>query len=226
MSSILLQVGALTTLLSLAIGPFTQQLLQLEQNLIYSPENERATIPRADRYSLGNEYSVATSWRSPNGRNSRPSTLVFADPDVSMQAAFNDGLNPNAQVNNIVQQLSFHCTTGNCTWDMYQSLAVCSICNDVSSEMVALESEGSIFNDLQNAWGEDAPPSNNTSFRLPNGLSIDNIPGAQFVGNKSAVNSSIPGVVLMTTYGTGNASETNTLQHINTLIWGMVRCIS
>lgn len=54
------RIGALITLLAIAIDPFTQQLIQLEQIMIYTP-NTAVVIPRAQRYSQGNEYVVSLS---------------------------------------------------------------------------------------------------------------------------------------------------------------------
>lgn len=51
----LVQVGAIIVLLSIAVDPFTQQLVQYKQDVVYTPDTE-TTTKQARRYSKGNEY--------------------------------------------------------------------------------------------------------------------------------------------------------------------------
>lgn len=61
-----------------------------------------------------------------------------------MTGAINDGLSiPNANPSSV----SGICPTGNCTWDIYQSMGVCSITSDVSSTITSqCRNRGSQFN--------------------------------------------------------------------------------
>ncbi|KAL1623316.1 hypothetical protein SLS56_008316 [Neofusicoccum ribis] len=56
--------------------------------------------------------------------------------------------------------------------------------------------------------------SNGTAFRLPNGLFIDNQDSWQWGASSN-------GAMMMTTYGTGNASKTVSMQDLDTLIWSL-----
>lgn len=56
---------------------------------------------------------------------------------------------------------------------------------------------------------------NATTFRLPNGLLINNADGVNFTTPWDY------GTVYMTSFGTGNASKTNSLQENDSLIWAM-----
>lgn len=57
-SSIALQLGALTTVMAIAIDPFSQQLIQYEQRSVKVPTSD-ASIARAQRYSRGYEFIVS-----------------------------------------------------------------------------------------------------------------------------------------------------------------------
>ncbi len=109
-------------------------------------------------------------------------------------------------LNEIAQQLQLTCRSGNCTWPTFDSLAVCSSCNDVHSylNMSAVD----IYNlylvnflslDVSGEVRSGTPISRPT---LPNGLFIDTS-------------------VQMTTFGTGNPHNTVTMQDVDTLIWSM-----
>lgn len=52
-------LGALTTILALAVDPFAQQLVQYEHQPAFQTSND-AFIARADRYSKGGEYTIYT----------------------------------------------------------------------------------------------------------------------------------------------------------------------
>lgn len=121
-----------------------------------------------------------------------------------MQAAVLYGLTNSLE--DTVKQVQFECPSGNCTWDPFESLAVCSSCNDVSAHLTAEETSGWLF--LATIRGND-PPSNvrsGTKYKLPNGLFIDDGPDD---------------TAWMTSFGTGNRNETVSLRDIDTLIWAM-----
>jgi hypothetical protein len=127
-----------------------------------------------------------------------------------MQSAVLYGL--SHPLNVTTQQLKFNCPSGNCTWPSYQSLAVCSRCTDLTSLLTRHADLGAQYW----ALAEDnsaVGASNGTSYRLPNGLFLDNPDGWQWGARPT------DGAVFMTTYGTGNASATNSMGDIDTLIW-------
>jgi hypothetical protein len=214
------RIGALVSLLTIALDPFTQQLVQLEQKL-HSATDSRTAIAIANRYSKGNEHVLAGDLVSvlPGGESSTMGTvaIVFADADFSIQSAFMYGL--TQPLSSVIQQLPFQCPTGNCTWSAFQSLAVCSVCNDVTSQLETIDGLGDQYGDL--TGGGAATTTNATEFRLPNGAYINNFDGVRFNGGDFGTDNQALGIVLMTTLGTGNASQTNSFQDIDTLIWAM-----
>lgn len=103
----------------------------------------------------------------------------------------------------ISQQTQFFCPSGNCTWDTFTSLAVCSGCTDLTNQITKKDL------DMANPLTVMLDPTNSplmtgpvTEYRLPNGLR----------GDPS---------VLMTAYGTGNESESVSFNSHDTLIWSM-----
>lgn len=128
-----------------------------------------------------------------------------------MQSAVLYGL--SQPLKNTIQQLPFNCPSGNCTWPAYESLAVCSTCNDVTSSLEQVTDMGAQYVYLMDD-ADAAYASNGTAFRLPNVLFIDNLDGWQWGTTKH-------GAMMMTTFGTGNASKTVTMKSLDTLIWAV-----
>jgi hypothetical protein len=123
-----------------------------------------------------------------------------------MQSAILFGLSQSLE--DVTQQLRLACPTGNCTWPATESLSVCSTCNDVSSKLDKSSSTGSSSAVALETSNAAASFGQVTKFELPNRLFIDNF-------------DTIPPQLLMTTFGTGNQSETISMSSINTLIWAM-----
>lgn len=58
-----------------------------------------------------------------------------AQPDLGMVASVYDGFNNRST--STAQKIAFTCSTGNCTWEPYASLAVCGSCRDVTSHITS-----------------------------------------------------------------------------------------
>ncbi|KAF9632994.1 hypothetical protein BFW01_g3857 [Lasiodiplodia theobromae] len=128
-----------------------------------------------------------------------------------MQSAVLYGLTQT--LNNTIQQLPFQCPTGNCTWPAYDSLAICSRCTDLTSSLSQASDYGAQYVPLMED-NNAAAISNGTAYRLPNGLFIDNIDGWAWGAEP------MYGAMFMATFGTGNASKTNSMADLDdTLIW-------
>ncbi|GME48285.1 hypothetical protein BKCO1_1130001 [Neofusicoccum parvum] len=140
-----------------------------------------------------------------------PTPNTQADADFSMQSAVLYGLSQSLE--NTIQQLPYNCPSGNCTWPAYESLSVCSRCNDLASSVEQLSDMGAQYVTLMTD-NNAVSISNGTAFRLPNGLFIDNQDGWQWGASSN-------GAMMMTTYGTGNASKTVSMQDLDTLIWSL-----
>jgi hypothetical protein len=138
-----------------------------------------------------------------------------------MQSAILFGL--DQPLKNVLQQGAFNCPAGNCTWPEYESLAICNSCVDITDKLERHATNIGLYGLL----ATDNPAlavtfEGNTAFRLPNGLFIENDNG--WVYNEDidkGANDGVYGAVMMTTLGTSNASETVSMQDLDTLIWAM-----
>ncbi|KAI1173341.1 hypothetical protein F4777DRAFT_589898 [Nemania sp. FL0916] len=109
-------IGAIITILSLAMGPFLQQLVVYKTVMIPQP-GAKSTIPLTNTYIIKDYDGFYGSEGSLNHR--------------TLQGALTDGLfNEKAP-------LQFTCQSGNCTWREFTTLGVCSSCTDVSTTPLA-----------------------------------------------------------------------------------------
>lgn len=142
---------------------------------------------------------------------------VMVDADLSIQSAILYGL--DQPIHNVVQQSTFNCPTGNCTWLPFESLAVCNRCTDLTHGLQRIVSNGNQFMYLKKDNSTLATSlGSGTAFRLPSGLYLDNTNGFQphlFKENEGY------GAVMLATLGTAEASETTSTPELETLIWSM-----
>ena len=138
-------LGAFITILTLAIDPFTQQILQF--GICLRPvEGSSATVARTNNYTIG------------------AFTFAVGSPSVDqkMTAALYQGvLNPAPNASTLI---STYCQTGNCTFPnsngtAYISLAMCTSVEDISQ---LISGHGSNEEDLYETW----------DYKLPSGLRL------------------------------------------------------
>lgn len=128
-------VGAILIVVALAVDPVSQLLIRYHNCSIKLPAaRSQASIPRRNTFSeMGLHIGAGLS------------TLTF-----EFQTAINAGL-----FNPVSVDISFACPTGNCTFDLYHTMAYCSKCTDLSSS-------------LSTSWGlirtEDETIQNGSSF--------------------------------------------------------------
>jgi hypothetical protein len=107
--------GAFLNILMLAINPFVQQIVKSgTRPIVYS----EASIPITSTY------------------NPIPGSVEEMNVKAAIMAGLLTSTNNGNQFN--VQPL---CATGNCSWPLYQSLAVCSSCADVTSNLTITPSQ-------------------------------------------------------------------------------------
>lgn len=120
-----------------------------------------------------------------------------------MQSAILYGLAQSGD--NVAQETKASCSSGNCTWDMFDSLAVCSSCKDVTELVETNKNEGLLLKDDLIRDGA-AESKEFTEFSLPNGLLINDEDGES-------------SIVYMTANGTAEPERSLTYKDLNTLIW-------
>ena len=133
-------------------------------------------------------------------------------------------------VESVTQQLAFSCPSSNCTWDPFDSLAVCSVCNNLNASLYQYDDKGELASRLAVYTGSSPSFRNGgTAFRLPNGHYITNIDGWAFNhrANETVAETATGGVVFMSTFGTPYAVWTNSFKSIPNLIWtlSMIRVL-
>lgn len=152
-------IGALLTIVAMAVDPFTQQVLQF-YSCSRVVEGELATVPFSNNYTAG--------WASGNDSS---------QVDPQMQSAMYIGLlDPHA---NTSAALKFECRTGNCTFPStedgatFMSLALESRCTDVGGDITF--SKGA-RNFTDSAFGHEPHPKLTTiNATLPGyGLQFNN----------------------------------------------------
>lgn len=98
----------------------------------------------------------------------RSTSLVSykARPDAGSSAALFQGLRQSSVEDSSKPTPVFFCPTGNCTWPVYTSLAVCTTCNDVSEHLIRTRREGNSF-DATLHRADVIFATNLTSYSLP-----------------------------------------------------------
>lgn len=139
-------IGAIVTILALAVDPTVQQIVSIRS------DQRNSTVPaslgRAQsflQYGPGSGYTWPPSSPTSGMLGAIYSGMFFGVQD-SNAAAVSLDMNPS-------------CPTGNCTFPPFQSLAICSTCEDVSQTLI-----------------RTCPNGNDSSycqFSLPNGLKIN-----------------------------------------------------
>ena len=128
--------------------------------------------------------------------------LMDTDADFGMKSAVVYGLSQPDSV--ISQQTQWSCPSGNCTWDIFRSLAICSGCNDLTNKIEKRVSgvRGLRLSTALSKASLAAVAERVTQYRLPNGLTGDSS-------------------IRMTAYGTGNETASLSFSSHDTLIWSM-----
>ncbi|KAF5010052.1 hypothetical protein FDECE_3770 [Fusarium decemcellulare] len=200
-----LRAGALVTILTIALDPFAQQLVQLKEEAkrVKSHNGTQASVSKADRYSLGTNTIPAIDMH------------ISVEPDIGMEIA--TMLFYSDATSGVRQQVAYYYSSNNCEFEPFDSLAVCSQCKDITSslkrrvrrnqtqaeELIELESDG------PRMW-------NNTEYYLPNGLRLNNADGDLKDPKLYALSRRR---VYMTMFGTGYPNRTVAMGHIDALIW-------
>ena len=100
-------------ILCLPLDLFFQQIVNYERVFIAMDMN--ATLPRAINYrSIGN-------------------TIVNGIDSIGPDDAMEQVINPHFYANGTTTSLRSYCPTSNCTWEPFESLAVCSTCQPVEN---------------------------------------------------------------------------------------------
>ncbi|KAI8651609.1 hypothetical protein NCS55_01406400 [Fusarium keratoplasticum] len=214
------QFGAILTLLAIILDPLAQQLVQLQQSVVFAPKafGEPGLSALASRTSV---YEVGSSMRVQVGNVTYQTTQL----PLSMQASILNGFSRSPW--EAAQEALVQCPTSNCTWDQFATLGVCYRCEDLSSKLKRVGGFGETLLTIHDvSYGTKSV--NATAFALPNGHFITNVDGCplhDYLWNR-CVNEQPLGIYsdkryALTSFGTGNPNKTNSMKDIDTLIWSM-----
>ncbi|KFY03519.1 hypothetical protein V490_00168 [Pseudogymnoascus sp. VKM F-3557] len=200
-------LGALITLLSLAIDPFVQSVIGLEESQVHSL-GKSTSISRALRYSKGSMVTIPVA--TAPGEDGRWYDVGQYTADFSLQTAILFGL--SASRSSISQQTTARCSGAHCKWEPYSSLSICSTCNDITNQLTITTTNHGEDDMMYPQWAEfdrSAPlyyfSGEITRFELSNGLYLDN--STDYVS--------------LVAYSTTNRSETVTFQQNELLLWSL-----
>ena len=169
-------VGALLTLVVLAVDPFTQQIIHYYECSV-PMSGLLATIPRTNIY-------LQRDWNQSEAMNG------WIEP--GLQAAISNGiLSPKKLVDP-------GCLTGNCTFKKeYGTVGYCSSCEDVTKDLIIrsaivksnytgvmvgefISSNGTKSSEIPDNQGIRGNTNVSVSTSLPSGLSVSSYPGTKF----------------------------------------------
>ncbi|KAJ2990716.1 hypothetical protein NUW58_g2815 [Xylaria curta] len=108
--------GAFLTIATLTLGPFAQQIVALNVEMV-AQHGMMASLPVSKAYDSG-EIGTIVSYSDHD---------ASTDVPAKIPTAFFNGLF------NLSAPFEFICQSGNCTWPEFASLGVCSSCADVSA---------------------------------------------------------------------------------------------
>ncbi|KAF2456140.1 hypothetical protein BDY21DRAFT_56718 [Lineolata rhizophorae] len=117
-------IGAIITVLSLGLETFIQQVVSVENRTVLQ---EYGSIARTSFYQRTPVYRQETEF------NGTRIMYMNQEMDAILEPFFfGPGIDPVTFGNGTKADMPMFCPTSSCTWEGYESLAVCSTCEDVS----------------------------------------------------------------------------------------------
>ncbi|KAK3490058.1 hypothetical protein B0T13DRAFT_85344 [Neurospora crassa] len=136
----LASLGALVTVVMFGYDPFVQAIVDTSGNEVLLTGSSRAKIRTSTRICVGEEQTTGKQITLTNKNGSMgPDTVVLQESaliaDFGLTLAVYDGFVNKSSALTDPYQSSFSCETGNCTFQIFDSLAVCSRCINVSDHI-------------------------------------------------------------------------------------------
>ncbi|CZT17863.1 uncharacterized protein RCC_03699 [Ramularia collo-cygni] len=145
-------IGAIITVVALAMDPFAQQILE-SRSVMMASADDMAVIRTATAY----EVAVR--------EGSGPSAFAGIDLILNMTNSIYAGMfhgTSKSQVEHI-------CSTANCTWDTFQSLGVCSQCTNETD----LATGTCLSSNITGSAGLVTNTEQNCTYTTPNGTALE-----------------------------------------------------
>lgn len=132
--------ASLLTIAALAIAPFTQQVISVKSDNLVPMDGINSTIAVSNHYKA---QPTATDLELEIDRSEGGIGIVVAnsddlktDPDLTRSFY-------NAYFNLGKSFMDFTCSSANCTWDTFNCLGLCSVCQDVTEAAQIIGAPGS-----------------------------------------------------------------------------------
>ncbi|KAJ0123900.1 hypothetical protein J7T55_012372 [Diaporthe amygdali] len=131
--------GASITIVALALGPFSQQIISLRDSQVLFAHANSAVF-------------VTNTWDSGYPEQIMMALIIYDNisGDGALQGAFYRGIYAST---NFTSAIDVTCQTGNCTWPVFAILGACSTCQDVTADSILVDSGYSV--EIPGALGQN-----------------------------------------------------------------------
>ncbi|KAI1085290.1 hypothetical protein F5B20DRAFT_575757 [Whalleya microplaca] len=161
-------LGPLIIILLLGFEPFLQAVIthvgRNDDRATMSADIGQSLDLDIGILSIDSHWSTMTVDSDPSGDPSDMTVEVpdwVITPDIGIGAAFFTGMYLASQGQR--RDVRFTCGTGNCTWPLATSLAICSTCQDISSHLKRKDSYGTPSYSLEEIIVNSTSTSSNTT---------------------------------------------------------------
>lgn len=214
----IVKVGAILTILAFGLDPFSQQLIHVNQGIIFEDGKAgiSALISRSTSYQLGEVFDSNTTTDITDSATSNLSTSLQPSMEGAISNAFWKSLNE------VHQEVLFHCSTWNCKFDAFDTLAMCSRCNNITTNITKAQGNfDGTLNDMQGyrTGAQDNSSLYTSAYSLPNGHFIANTDGCH--PYRKSDRDCNGGGYQTTSFATGNPNKTVSMKNVDTLLWAM-----
>ncbi|KAM3564642.1 hypothetical protein ARSEF4850_001775 [Beauveria asiatica] len=211
------KLGAFVVLLAIALGPFSQQLIQVKTTMVYS-KMQGYPIARSTAYDSGNVTETGPKQKLFGSEEAYHQ--VTAEIDPSLEAFILYGLFNERSL--YQKRADMYCWSRDCRWPSFTTAGICYQCNDITSELTRYD-----------VWALSTPNGSTkgtpmSAYFLPNEAFLANLDGditATRQGNdtfnyKSAVRGSGASLQMMG-FSTGDPNKTVSMGDLKGLIFAL-----
>ena len=134
-------LGVIAVLLAVVTDPFFQESVSYNGRLdLLVDTNSTSSIGRSANLNKGQIFFQQATYATVDSNRTYPSINFYGFStiaDLALASSIYLGFDDTA----VQRPAASTCTTGNCTWPLYNSLAICSHCQDVSDYIVVSTGE-------------------------------------------------------------------------------------
>ncbi|KXH37307.1 hypothetical protein CNYM01_01320 [Colletotrichum nymphaeae SA-01] len=201
----IVKVGAMLTIFAFTLDPFSQQLIHVNQGIMFEDGKAgiSALISRSTSYQLGEVFDSNTTTDITDAATSNLSSSLQPSMEGAISIAFWKSLNE------VRQEVLFQCPTWDCKFDAFETLAMCSRCNNITTNIT--KARGNFDGTMNEMQGYRTGAQDNSSlyasaYSLPNGHFIANTDGCH--PYRKSDRDCNGGGYQTTSFATGNPNKT------------------